>query len=105
MLESILNLTGIVLAAIGFVLIAFGAPMFIYHSVRMAYCSQHLPRRWKDLWGMNRVNLLFFPSELDEAGKYYRSRALWAVRLIVVAAICGVSAMFMLGRFSISIFL
>ena len=99
MIESILDLIGIVLAVVGYVLLAVGAPMFIYFAVRMAYCKQDLPRRWHDLWGLNRINLLFFPSQLSEKGKYYRGRALWAVKLILVAAICGISAMFILGEF------
>ena len=100
MIENIFSLIGVVLAVVGFVCMAFGIPMLIYFTIQTGRHKRDVPTSWHDSWGLNRNNLIFFPSLLDEEGQQYRKRALWAGKLTLLGTLSGVIAMFVLGKFA-----
>jgi len=100
MIESVLSLSGVVLAVVSSVCIAFGTPMLIYFTIQTGRHRKDVPSTWHDSWGLNRNNLIFFPSLLDEEGQRHRQRALWAGKIALLGVLSGVIAMFILGKFA-----
>jgi hypothetical protein len=97
-MEQTATMLGVILATVSFVLVLFGTPCVIYYIVRMGNHKNDGTESWHDLWGLNRNNLIFFPSRLNERGKAYRAKVLYWARLLVVGALAGVLAMVLLGK-------
>jgi hypothetical protein len=98
MIDSVFSLSGVVLTVVGFVCVLFGSPMLIYYLIQMGRHKKDGSASWHDFWGWHRNNLIFFPALLDEDGCRYRERALWAVKMVLTGALCGVISMFLLGK-------
>lgn len=98
MSDLVLGSTGVLLAVVGFVCMIFGVPMIIFYTIKMGRCKTSAQRTWKDFWGLNRNNLIFFPSLLDERGRTYRKLA---IKGWIIALIGGLSAVMsmLLGTF------
>jgi hypothetical protein len=80
-------------------LLALGSAGCAYFTLRLVHHRRpELPRSWHTLWGLNHANLLFFPSQLDEAGlKYHAKARKWGIRMLLGAAI-GMLAFLFSGR-------
>jgi hypothetical protein len=88
------ELTGVILFVFAMVLLAVGVPMTIVFTVLASFHRKPGPRTWRDRWGFNPNNLIFFPDRLDERGQIYAKRARYGIKLALFGAACGFLAAF-----------
>lgn len=94
--SDLLQLVGLIFAVAAFISLLFGVPTLAYYLVRLAYRrNPEIPLSWHDLWGLNRVNLLFFPALLDEEGKRYQKIALQAGKRVVIGVLLALAAFYL----------
>jgi hypothetical protein len=94
--SDILQIAGLIFAVAAFICLLFGVPILGYYLVRLAFRrNPNIPLSWHDLWGLNRVNLLFFPAFLDEEGKRYRKTALQAAKRMMVGVLLAIAAFYL----------
>jgi hypothetical protein len=78
-------------------LLLHGLPIFVYNTFRMALeKKENVPPSWHDFWGMNTVNLIFFPSMLNDEGRMYRRKAIALFPRIIVGLIASFLAAYFL---------
>lgn len=80
--------------------LAIGTPKLIQNTVRLAQRRRaDVGPSWRDFWGLNHANLIFFPSVLDEEGKKYQRLAVAAAAKVIVGVVCGIAAFYFSGKF------
>jgi hypothetical protein len=81
-----------VIELIAFVCIAIGVPLLAVNAIRMTRHKATGNQSWHDMWGLNKFNLLFFPSLLTDEGRRVRSLAIRGAKIILIAVISMVLA-------------
>jgi len=90
---------GLLMAVAAFIYLVVGVPTLGYYAIRLAYRRRlDIPLSWHDLWGLNRVNLIFFPEFLDDEGKAYRQRAIRSAKRVAIGAVLGMAAFYSMGE-------
>ena len=98
MSDFLVSLFTLLFAAIAWILLIVGVPASMYFMIRMAYHKRaELGRTWHDLYGLNRINLIFFPTMLDEEGSRYRDSAIGWLRYVAIGVACGLIAFYFEG--------
>lgn len=78
-----------------------GGPKLVFFTLRLAARRRpDVGPSWRDMWGLNHANLIFFPSVLDEVGKKYQKLAVAAAAKVIVGVLCGLAAFSLSGKFS-----
>jgi hypothetical protein len=83
---------GVLLPTIAFACIAIGVPLIAYNLFRMSRHKLPSSRGWRDLWGLNPNNLIFFPDLLTEEGRGYRRLAIKGVAIVGIGVLAIVLA-------------
>ena len=86
----------VLLPAVAFACIAIGVSVIACNMIRMSRQRLSTAHGWRDLWGLNPNNLIFFPNLLTEEGRKYRRLA---IKGIVIAGI-GVLAIIIASQLS-----
>ena len=101
MLEAIefLYWAGLFMAVAAFIYLVVGLPTLGYCAIRLAYRRlPDIPYSWHDFWGLNRVNLIFFPQFLDDEGRTYRQHAIRSAKRVAIGAVLAIAAFFLMGE-------
>lgn len=99
MIEAIdfLYWIGLLMAVAAFIYLVVGVPTLGYFAIRLAYHRRpDIPLSWHDLWGLNRVNLIFFPRLLDDEGNTFRQQAIRSAKRVATGAVLGIAAFYLM---------
>jgi len=97
-IEVLLSIVGTVCAIAAGVLVFVYTPICGYFTIKLSQRRRSdVPFTWRDFWGWNRANLLFFPDLLDDEGKQFQLKAINAAKKLAIALALGVSAVYLLG--------
>lgn len=86
----------VLLPTVAFACIAIGVPVIAYNLIRMSRHKLSAARSWRDLWGLNPNNLIFFPDLLTEEGRKYRRLAIKGAAIVGIGAVAIIVASQML---------
>jgi hypothetical protein len=82
----------VLLPTVAFVCIAIGVPLLAVNAIRMTRHKATGNQSWHDMWGLNKFNLLFFPSLLTVEGRRLRSLAIRGAKITLIAVLSMVLA-------------
>lgn len=92
-----MELVGSILAIAAFAILVVSIPTCVYFTLRLSgHRRTDLRSSWHDFWGLNRANLLFFPSLLTETGKRFQRRGMQAAAWIAVGTTLAVMSFVLL---------
>ena len=90
---------GLLMAVAAFIYLVVGVPTLGYYAIRLAYRRREdIPLSWHDLWGLNRMNLIFCPEFLDDEGQAYRQHAIRSAKRVAIGSLLGMAAFYLTGK-------
>ena len=87
-MELLISVGALFLVLIASASILYGTAVALLNLIKMSQHRRDTRRSWHDLWGMNRNNLIFFPSLLDKEGRYHRYLVLRGLKIILIGILC-----------------
>jgi len=100
--EMIMAIVGSAFAIAAGILMFVYVPICGYFTIKLSQRRRSdIPFTWHDFWGLNRANLLFFPSFLDDEGKRFQIKAIHAAKRLLVGVVLGIASLYLTGTLSV----
>lgn len=93
------HLFGLVFLIVSVVYLAVSVPKLAYYTILLSQRrNPDIAPSWRDIWGLNHANLIFFPSHLDDEGKKFQKLAVAAFAKMMVGVVAGIFAFYLSGK-------